>query len=70
MTEASHTIHCFRKLEAILGEATAESRLAYEFAANAYTFAAMNACLAAERAFEVLRETLEAEELQIPMLET
>jgi hypothetical protein len=45
-------------LEAILGEATAESRLAYEFAANSYTFAAMNACIAAEQALEVLREAL------------
>jgi hypothetical protein len=58
MTEASHTLRCFRKLEAILGEATAESRLAYEFAANSYTFAAMNACIAAEQALEVLREAL------------
>jgi hypothetical protein len=37
-------------LEAILGEATAESRLAYEFNATSYTFSAMTACIAAERA--------------------
>jgi len=29
--------------------------------ANSYSFAAMNACIAAERALEVLREALEAE---------
>jgi hypothetical protein len=58
MTEASRTLRCFRKLEATLREATAESRLAYEFNACSYTFAAMNACIAAERALEVLREAL------------
>jgi hypothetical protein len=41
--------------------AIAESKLAYQFSADSYSFAAMNACIAAERALEVLREALEAE---------
>ena len=42
--------------------AMAESKLAYQFSdANSYSFAAMNACIVAERALEVLREALEAE---------
>jgi hypothetical protein len=58
MTEASHTLGCFRQLEAILREATAESRVAYEFNATSYTFSAMTGCVAAERALEVLRQAL------------
>ena len=61
MTDASPTLRCFRKLEAALREAITESKLAYEFNACSYAFAAMNACIAAERALEVLREALEAE---------
>jgi hypothetical protein len=40
----------------------AESKLAYQFSdANSYSFAAMNACIVAERTLEVLRDALEAE---------
>jgi hypothetical protein len=39
-------------LVAYLREATEESRLAYEFSANSYTFSAMSACIAAEQALE------------------
>jgi hypothetical protein len=45
-------------LVAYLREATEESRLAYEFSANSYTFSAMSACIAAEQALECLREKL------------
>ena len=41
--------------------AMAESKLAYQFSANSHSFAAMNACIVAERALEVLRDALEAE---------
>jgi hypothetical protein len=45
-------------LAAYLREAVAESVLAYEFNATSYTFSAMNACIAAERALDVLRGAL------------
>jgi hypothetical protein len=52
MTEAGHILGPFRKLEAVIREAVAESKLAYEFSANSYSFSAMSACIAAERALE------------------
>ena len=58
MTDHGHTLRSFRKLEATLREAVAESKLGYEFSANSYSFSCMNACLAAERALEVLRAAL------------
>jgi hypothetical protein len=61
MTERARTLRAVRGLDVALREAVAESRLAYELSANSYTFAAMNACVAAERALEVLRDALEAE---------
>jgi hypothetical protein len=61
MTEASQTLRSFRKLEAIIREAVAESKLAYDFSANTYTFAALSACMAGERALELLREALGSE---------
>jgi hypothetical protein len=61
MTEAGYTVRPFRRLAAALREAVAQSRLAYEFGASSYNFSAMNACIAAERALEVLRDALEAE---------
>jgi hypothetical protein len=60
MTDASYTLRSFRKAEAALREAVAESKLAYEFGANSYTFSAMNACIAAELALEALRDALES----------
>jgi hypothetical protein len=47
-------------LTAYLREAVAESKLAYRFRPNSYSFAAMNACIAADQALEVLIESLEA----------
>jgi hypothetical protein len=38
--------------------AVAESKLAYEFSANSYSFSAMSALIAAERALENLRAAL------------
>ena len=58
MTEASHILRSFRKLDATVREAVAESKLAYGLGASTYTFSAMNACIAAERALEVLRDAL------------
>jgi len=56
MTEASHILRSFRKLDAAVREAVAESKLAYELGASTYTFSTMNACIAAERAVEMLRD--------------
>jgi hypothetical protein len=61
MTEHARLLRAVRGLDVALREAVAESRLAYEFSSNSYSFAAMNACIAAERALEVLRDALEAE---------
>ena len=50
-----------RSLVLAINTAMAESKLAYQFSASSYSFAAMNACIAAERALEVLRDALGAE---------
>ena len=59
MIEKPRTLRAVRGLSEALREAVAESKLAYEFAANSYSFSAMNACMGAERALDVLREALE-----------
>jgi len=61
MTEHARTLRAVRGLKDALREAVAESKLAYDFDANSYTFSAMTACIAAERAFDVLREALESD---------
>ena len=65
MTEHPRTLRAVRGLSAALREATEESKLAYEFNANSYSFSAMDACIAAERALENLREAL-TEKAQLP----
>jgi hypothetical protein len=62
MTEHPRTLRAVRGLSAALREATEESKLAYEFSANSYTFAAMTACLSAERTLEDLRAAIEGAE--------
>jgi hypothetical protein len=62
MTEQPRILRALRGLSEALREAVAESKLAYEFAANSYSFSAMNACMGAERALDVLREALEDSE--------
>jgi hypothetical protein len=47
MTEQARTLRAVRGLEVALREAVDDSKLAYEFAANSYSFSAMNACMAA-----------------------
>jgi hypothetical protein len=59
MTEQARALRAVRGLEVALRGAVDDSKLAYEFAANSYSFSAMNACMAAERALEVLRDALE-----------
>jgi hypothetical protein len=59
MIEQARTLRAVRGLGVALREAVEESKLAYEFAANSYSFSAMNACMRAERALDVLREALE-----------
>jgi hypothetical protein len=61
MSEHARILRAVRGLHVALREAVAESRLAYELSANSYSFSAMNACFAAERSLEVLREALEAQ---------
>jgi hypothetical protein len=39
-------------------EAVRQSRLAYEFSPNSYTYGSLNACLAAENALGVIRAYL------------
>ena len=62
MTGQPQTLRALRGLRETLREALAESELAYEFAANSYSFSAMDACMRAERALDLLREALEADE--------
>jgi hypothetical protein len=62
MTGPARTLRAFRSVSAAVHEAVAETRLAYELNANSYTFSAMNACMGAERALDVLREALEDSE--------
>jgi hypothetical protein len=45
-----------------LREAITEAQLAYDFVPISYTYGALQACLAAEQAFAVLRDALEAED--------
>jgi len=59
MTEPARTLRSLRGLSAALREAVAESTHAYDFTANSYSYSAMNACMGAERALDVLREALE-----------
>lgn len=62
MTEPARTLRALLGLSAALREAVAESTLAYDFTANSYSYSAMNACMGAERALDVLREALEDSE--------
>jgi hypothetical protein len=62
MTEPARTLRALRGLSEALREAVAESTLAYDFTANSYSYSAMNACMGAERALDVLREALEDSE--------
>jgi hypothetical protein len=39
-------------------EAVRQTRLAYEYCPNSYTYQSLNACLAAENALEVIRTDL------------
>ena len=59
MTELARTLRPFRGLSEALREAVAESKLAYELNANSYSYSCLSACLAAERALEVLRAAIE-----------
>jgi hypothetical protein len=61
VTGQAQTIRDMRRLDAAIGIAVTESRAGYEFSANSYSFAAMTACFAAERALDDLRAALSAE---------
>ena len=64
MTELARTLRAFRGLSEALREAVAESKLAYDFTANSYSYSAMNACIGAERSLAVLREALQAADIE------
>jgi hypothetical protein len=59
MTEQPRTLRALRGLSEALREAVAESKLAYDFNTNSYSYSCLSACLAAERALEVVRDALE-----------
>jgi hypothetical protein len=59
MIERARTLRTFRSVSAAMCEAVAETKLAYEFSPNSYSFSAMGACRAAERALDLLEEALE-----------
>jgi hypothetical protein len=60
MTEQPRTLRALRGLGEALRVAVAESKLAYELNTNTYSYSCLSACLAAERALELLRDALEA----------
>jgi hypothetical protein len=51
-------LRAFRDLRRILGDAVDRAKLGYEFSPNSYSFGALSACLAAEKAVDVLRDHL------------
>ena len=55
---ASPALRTFRDLSRKVREAIDQAKLGYEFAPNGYTYSCLSACLAAERALEVLRQAL------------
>jgi len=61
MTGQPRTLRALRGLSEALRDAVAESKLAYGLSTNSYSYSCLSACLAAERALEVLRDALEAE---------
>ena len=58
MTDHAQTLRALRGIETAIRTAVAEARAGYEFSANSYSFAAMSACFAAERALDDLRAAL------------
>jgi hypothetical protein len=56
--EYARLLRAVRGLEISIREAVAKSKLAYEFNANSYNFACMNACLAADVALAHLEDAL------------
>jgi hypothetical protein len=61
MTGQPRTLRALRGLGDCLAQCLAESKLAYELNTNTYSYSCLSACLAAERALEMLRDALEAE---------
>jgi hypothetical protein len=59
MTGNARSLRAFRSVLSVVREAVAETRLAYGFNPNSYSFSAMSACMRGERALEVLQNALE-----------
>jgi hypothetical protein len=58
---SSPASRALRTLGQEIREARDQAKLGYEFSPNSYSYGALRACLAAEQAFDVLREALEGE---------
>jgi hypothetical protein len=59
MTDRARTLRALNSVTAAVNLAVAETKLAYQFNANSYSFSAMDACMTAELALDRLREALE-----------
>jgi hypothetical protein len=61
---ASPVLRTIRDMRRILGDAVDQAKLGYDFSPNSYSYGAMSSCLAAEAALDVLREALEADQME------
>jgi hypothetical protein len=59
---ADPTLQSFRALRVHISKALDQAKLAYEFSPSSYAFSCLNACVAAEMAFELLSDSLSASE--------
>jgi hypothetical protein len=57
MTGNARSLRAFRSVLSAVREAVAETRLAYGFNPNSYSFSAMSACIRVERALNALQES-------------
>jgi hypothetical protein len=58
MSAEPTTVKAAERARVELNKAVEQATLAYEFVPNSYTYGALQACLAAEHALEVLRSAL------------
>jgi hypothetical protein len=61
---ASAALRTYRDLRRIHRGAVGQAKLGYDFSPNSYSYCAMSSCLAAEAALDVLREALEADQME------
>ena len=63
MTAETTATKAAARVASELRKAIEQAKLAYQFNPGSYTYGAMSACMAAEKALDVLREALEAESI-------